>query len=86
MVLLEGDQFITAGEDGYIRWWSFTDVDNAESDEIPEVEIKPVQELLVETETHEPAYIITMLKGEDHWLLGDARGRIWRMEADTLKY
>ena len=37
VVLLEGDQFITAGEDGYIRWWSFTDVDNAEADETPEV-------------------------------------------------
>ena len=39
VVILDGDYFITAGGDGYIKWWKFADLDNAEADETPEVMI-----------------------------------------------
>ncbi len=39
VVFLEGEHFITAARDGYIKWWRFADVDNAEADETVEVAI-----------------------------------------------
>jgi hypothetical protein len=39
IVTLDGDYFITAGGDGYIKWWRYSDIDNAEADEIAEVVI-----------------------------------------------
>jgi len=71
IVYLDGDHFITAGGDGYIKWWKFSDVDNAEADETVEVEIQPVKEKLIRdpTNNNEPAYIVNMIKGNDHWLI-----------------
>lgn len=37
VVYLDGDHFITAGGDGYIKWWRYHDIDNAEMDERVEV-------------------------------------------------
>lgn len=50
LVILDGEHFITAGGDGYIKWWKYADVDNAEADETVEVEIKPVREKLIKDE------------------------------------
>jgi hypothetical protein len=33
VVMLQGDDFLSAGTDGYIRWWNFDEVDQAEPDE-----------------------------------------------------
>lgn len=46
-VILDGDYFISAGGDGYIKWWKFVDIDTAEADEVPEVAIYPVKEKLI---------------------------------------
>ena len=27
-----------------------------------------------------------MIKGKDIWLLGDAKGKIWKMQNETLEY
>ncbi len=40
--MLEGDHFITCGGDGFIKWWRFMDIENAEADEVPEVAIAAV--------------------------------------------
>lgn len=71
IVYLEGDHFITAGGDGYIKWWKFSDIDNAEADEIVEVAILPVKEKIIKDESNggTPAYIVNMVKGNDHWLI-----------------
>ena len=39
VVYLDGEHIITAGGDGYIKWWKFNDIDNAEADETVEVAI-----------------------------------------------
>lgn len=85
IVYLDGEHFITAGGDGYIKWWKFSDVDNAEADETVEVEIKPVKEKAIRdpTNNNEPAYIVNMIKGGDHWLIQDAKGKLWKMMMDT---
>ena len=71
VVYLDDDHFITAGGDGYIKWWKFSDVDNAEADEVLEVEIAPVKEKIIRDENNkgEPAYIVNMIKGNNHWLI-----------------
>jgi hypothetical protein len=86
LVTLDGDHFITAGGDGYIKWWRFSDIDNAEADETVEVAIKPIKEKLIadESNNNEPAYIVNMIKGVDFWLIVDGKGKIWKMKTDTL--
>jgi hypothetical protein len=63
--------FITAGADGYIKWWRFHEIDIAEADETIEVLISPVKEKLIRDDANggEPAYIVNMIKGTDHWLI-----------------
>lgn len=87
IVNLDGEHFITAGGDGYIKWWKYSDIDNAEADETLEVEIAPIKEkqVLDPSNNNEPAYIVNMIKGNDHWLLVDGKGKIWRMKMDTLE-
>ena len=78
--------FITAGGDGYIKWWKFADIDNAEADETLEVAIQPVKEKVIRDEGNrgEPAYIVNMIKGHDHWLIADGKGKIWKMNIDNM--
>lgn len=87
LVLLDEDHFITVGGDGYIKWWNFADIDNAEADEIVEVVIKPVKEKLIKDDENggQPAYLVNMVKGKDHWLLQDGNGRLLKMRMDTLE-
>ena len=86
VVLLDGDHFITAGGDGFIKWWRFADIDNAEADEILEVAISPVREKLVkDPKTGKAAYIVSMIKGKDNWLIADGHGKIWKLPFDTME-
>lgn len=87
VVYLDGEHFITAGGDGYIKWWKFHDIDNAEADETVEVVILPVKEKIIRDESNggEPAYIVNMIKGNDHWLIQDGKGKIWKMMMDSME-
>jgi hypothetical protein len=62
------------------------DIENAEADEVVEVEIKPINQIQIVDSTNDnlPAYIVTMVKGKDIWLLGDRNGKVWRLSIDTL--
>jgi len=44
IIFLEDNFFITAGADGFIKWWDFNEIDNAEADEVLEVVIAPLKE------------------------------------------
>jgi WD40 repeat protein len=86
VVMFDGENFITAGGDGFIKWWRFADVDNAEADETLEVAIAPVREVIVkDPKTGEPAYIVSMIKNKDSWLISDGKGKIWKMPFDTME-
>lgn len=86
VVMFDGEHFITAGGDGYIKWWKFADIDNAEADETLEVAIQPVKEKAVrDPTTGEYANIISMIKGTDHWLIADGKGKIWRLPFSTME-
>jgi hypothetical protein len=84
--MFDGEHFITAGGDGFIKWWKFSDIDNAEADETLEVAIVPAKEKAVrDPATGEYANIISMIKGKDHWLIADGKGKIWRMYFTTME-
>ena len=86
VVMFDGEHFITAGGDGFIRWWKFADVDNAEAGDHLEVAIAPVREhQVIDEQTNTPAYIVTMIKGKDHWLIGDGNGKIWKVPFDSMR-
>lgn len=79
VILFENDEFISAGTDGYIKWWSLSQIDNAEADEIAEVVIQPLKEISIKTEQGEYAHIMNMKRGSNFWLIQDARGHLWRV-------
>ena len=84
IIVLQGETFITAGSDGYIKFWNFAEIDAAEfSDEKMEFAITPTREILVTNEDGVPAHINQMIKEEDRWILGDANGRMIEMNLDT---
>lgn len=84
VILFENDQFITAAHDGYIKWWSLMEIDNAEADEVLEVAITPQKSTTVCTEAGDYAQIINMVRGKDFWLIQDFKGRLWKLDCESL--
>lgn len=39
----EGDNFVTAGDDGFIKWWNIAKIDTAEAEEGLDFAIAPVK-------------------------------------------
>lgn len=85
VILFEDDQFITAAHDGYIKWWSLAEIDEAEADEVLEVAIQPTKQCHVQTEGGDNAQIMNMVRGDGFWLIQDFKGRLWRLDCETLK-
>lgn len=47
VLLQDDDCFVSAGADGYIKWWKINEVDSAEAEEGLDVAIAPVKEILI---------------------------------------
>jgi hypothetical protein len=45
--MLDGEYVISAGSDGWIKWWNLAEIDAAEADEIAEVAIQPIKEISI---------------------------------------
>jgi hypothetical protein len=43
VILKDEDCYVSAGADGYIKWFKINDIDAAEAEEGLDVEIKPVK-------------------------------------------
>ena len=67
--------FVSAGADGYIRWWDYETIDDAEVEEGAHFETEPLAELMV----GDGVKISSMLRGDDHWIVLDANGAIWKV-------
>ena len=85
VILFEDDQFISAGHDGKVKWWSLVDIDNAEADEHLEVAITPHKTCSIHTEDGDAAQIVNMVRGDGFWLVQDFKGRLWKLGVDSLK-
>lgn len=84
VILFENGEFITAGHDGYIKWWSLQQIDNAEADEIAEVIIQPLREISIKNTNGKLAHIINMVRGKDFWLIQDGRGHLWKVNCSDF--
>lgn len=69
VILFEDDQFISAGHDGAIKWWSLAEIDAAEADEVLEVAIQPTKTATIKTANGDAAQIVNMVKGPHFWLV-----------------
>jgi hypothetical protein len=88
-VLLQTDKhFISAGGDGWIKWWDKDYIDAAEAEEGLDFIIEPVKQMQVlsgpKGTEKTPAYIMQMIKGpEDKWFLQDRKGNIIQFDENT---
>jgi WD40 repeat protein len=82
--MLDGEYVISAGTDGWIKWWNLADIDAAEADEIAEVAIQPIKEISIQTENGEFAHILNVVRGNGIWLVNDVKGRLWKLNSDDF--
>jgi WD40 repeat protein len=79
VVLLDpkSNMFITAGADGYMRYWEFEAIDTREPDENSLVYLEPVMQVLV----GEGVKVIALSRPTDgrFWIVQDANGALWRV-------
>jgi len=83
-IFLEDETIITAGTDGFIKWWSLPEIDAAEADEILEVAIQPIKEVSIKSEDGEYAHILNVVRGNGIWLVNDVKGRLWRLDSSDF--
>jgi WD40 repeat protein len=78
----DGTDIITAGHDGFIRVWPFDLINNAESTpEEPHVVLAPSDV----THVGDDVKIKSVSRdGAKRWLVQDASGAVWRLEAPTF--
>mmetsp|Transcript_13054 Transcript_13054/g.24383 ORF Transcript_13054/g.24383 Transcript_13054/m.24383 type:complete len:1620 (+) Transcript_13054:1554-6413(+) len=77
-LMFEDECFISAGSDGYLRWWTFQSVDMAEPDETVDVPIDCVREVMV----GDYAKIMSIVKDEEKWIIVDGKGKLWFVSHD----
>ena len=83
-IMLDGETIITAATDGWIKWWSLTEIDAAEAGEIQEVAIEPLKEVSIQTEKGEYAHILNVVRGNGFWLVSDVKGRLWKVDTSDF--
>lgn len=75
-IALEDRELITAGHDGYVRRWSFDQLEFMEvGEDSTSVELEPMQEVFI----GENVKIVGMLRGEDHWVVQDSNGGLFKL-------
>ena len=52
-----GDKIVTAGEDGFVRYWDFNTINTGESDDKFNFYLKPEKEIELKSPLGTPAYI-----------------------------
>ncbi|CAM9684699.1 unnamed protein product [Scytosiphon promiscuus] len=74
---------VTAGADGYIRWWPFADIDGADTeDDSMRCEVVPAHELYIDDGVTARCVERGGIRGDpgsDHLLITDGAGALWRV-------
>lgn len=88
VILQEEENFITAGTDGWIKWWRVSEVDAAEADEGVDFPIRPVKEIQISENKlgKNPAHIMNMISAGKKWFIQDGKGRIYSLSKDSDEY
>ena len=88
-VIIQDDQyFVTAGVDGYIKWWKVIDIDSAEADEGLDVALVPTKEILIaeNEDGKNPAKIVQITVAGNKYYIQDGRGKIYCLNRETDIY
>lgn len=74
------DRIVTAGGDGYVRFWDANLIDQAEGDDNNNFDLTPEKEVYIEVEQGKPASIMHIAVSEDQWIVQDAHGLWFAMD------
>jgi WD40 repeat protein len=80
-----GDHIVSAGEDGFLRYWSYKEIDEIEPNEQMEGFIELSKEYLLVTNPHEelqkqiPAVVLEIVVYPKYWLIHDALGKVFKL-------
>lgn len=75
----DGENIISGGSDGCIKWWSALEIENAEIDDYYKSFVKPIKsETLINPLTNQPIKIVNIIKEESFWLIQDSNGYIFK--------
>ena len=66
---------MTAGHDGYVKWWNYLDIENVVLDDNSNGFITPIRTVqLINPESQKPIQIISLVKRKEFWLVQDGNG------------
>ncbi len=86
-VIIKDNFVVTAGSDGFIKWFDLGTIANTEPDETLTLEIKQVYGFQIKSaEDGTPAYIVSILQGPDHWIIADGKGKLWTFNTETREH
>ncbi|KRX11116.1 WD40-repeat-containing domain [Pseudocohnilembus persalinus] len=87
VILRKDNDIITAGADGYIKFWDAALIDQAEGDDFSQFYLKPSHSirLFSDDEQTQPCQILHIVMHEQFWLVQDANGKILRVEISDTK-
>ena len=75
----EGENIITGGSDGTIKWWSSSEIENAEIDDFSKSFVKPTKKIsLQNNHTSQSIRIVNIVQDEAFWLIQDSNGYIYK--------
>lgn len=71
---------LTGGYDGYLKWWIFSDFENANIDDNSNAYISPaIVKKLVNPTTQEEIKVANLVKLNDFWVVQDANGYLFKL-------
>ena len=77
------ENIITAGHDGFIKIWSFYDLENLNIDDNNIAYLKPVKEkMLLNPITEKPVKIINIVKQTNFWIVQDGNGYMLKVHLE----
>jgi WD40 repeat protein len=80
-----GNHIISAGRDGFVRYWNYEEIDNMEANDQLLGFLKPEREFMIVTnpedppESHRPADIYEIVVYKGYWLIHDAMGKVFKV-------
>ena len=68
-------KIMSAGHDGYVKWWKYLDIENVVLDDASNGVIQPIKTVrLINPQNQKPIKIMNLVKHQDFWLIQDGNG------------
>ncbi|KAL9643286.1 hypothetical protein ABK040_014742 [Willaertia magna] len=76
VIMHQGTNFITGGEDGYVRFWDFDTIDTSEPTDMNNIiEIEPKSEFKIGDDVK----VANIIIGSGLWVVQDSNGALWKV-------